>query len=147
MAVPGRRRPPTPRGHHRDGDRLHGERGQRPVAAELADQPGKGLVIGATRGSGQAWLSDERRPGRSDTLVGGCQGNNRRGHAWSSLGMWQGMRRLRRLPPRPDSEVTAGAWLRLWQGMGRSLLRRWWTVFQQKGRKILLRTRQPLLIK
>ena len=36
------------------------------------------------------------------------------------LDSWQGMRQLSRLPTRIDSEVTAGAWLLMWQGMGRT---------------------------
>lgn len=76
LAVPGRWRPPTPCGGHRDRDRLHGERRQRPGTAELTDQQGEGLVIGATRGSGQARLGETRRGGVAEGLLGGCQGDN-----------------------------------------------------------------------
>jgi hypothetical protein len=34
---------------------------------------------------------------------------------------WQGMRRLRTLPPRTDIKVTASGWSPLWRGMAHSL--------------------------
>jgi hypothetical protein len=85
VPVPGRRCPPTPRGRDRDRDRLRGERRHRPVAAELTQQPREGLVIGATRRSGQGRLGEKRRGGRSEGLLGGCQGDNPPDHAWSSF--------------------------------------------------------------
>jgi hypothetical protein len=39
-------------------------------------------------------------------LLGGCQRDNPRDHAGPPSRMWQGMRRLRRLPPRAASEIT-----------------------------------------
>ena len=72
LAIPGRRGPPTPCGRHRDHDRLHGKRRQRSIAAELAHQPGEGLVIAAAGGSGQARLGEKRLGGRAEGLLGGC---------------------------------------------------------------------------
>jgi hypothetical protein len=74
------------------------------VGAELALEAAEGLLVGAARGGGQIGLGEERRGGLAEQPGGGGEVDDPAGHGGSS-GMWQGMRRFRRLACRPGTKV------------------------------------------
>jgi len=83
-----------------------GEGAQRLAGAELALQAVEGLLVRAAGGGGQVGLGQERRSRLAQQPDAGGEGDDPAGHG-GSLGRWQGMRQLRRLPRWADIKVTA----------------------------------------